>query len=264
MTIDSSAPRSRRALLAAAAGSVAAVAASAALPLGVAAAPTAVLTETNNPSAAPTIITNDGGGNALSGYANGVGPFPIAGFGVVGTSLAAAGVAGWSVLSPNADWPEFVQGDTKWTGVFGSSPASTDDDFTASGVWGDSPEIGVAGSGTWGVVGFGGVGVEGDANSQPGSVGVWAYAPTNAQTALKVTGKVSFSRSGRTNIATGKSSIAITLAGVASNSRVFAVLASNRSGRYVRAVVPATNSFTIYLNTTVTSTTVVTWFVLDY
>ncbi len=56
----------------------------------------------------------------------------------------------------------------------------------------------------------------------------------------------------------------ISLAGVASNSRVFAVLASNRSGRYVRAVVPTTNSFTIYLNTTVTSTTVVTWFVLDY
>ena len=51
---------------------------------------------------------------------------------------------------------------------------------------------------------------------------------------------------------------------MATNSRVFAVLASNRSGRYVRAVVPAAGKFTIYLNTTVTSTTVVTWFVLDY
>ena len=45
MTIDSSAPRSRRALLAAAAGSVAAVVASAVLPLGVAAASTAMMTE---------------------------------------------------------------------------------------------------------------------------------------------------------------------------------------------------------------------------
>jgi hypothetical protein len=230
----------------------------------VAAAPAAVLTEQNNPSIAPTTITNSGFGPAISGQATGVGPFPIAGFGLEGTSLAASGVAGWSVLTPNSYWPDFEPGDTKWTGVFGSAPESTDDDFTGSGVWGDSPEIGVFGSGTWGVVGLGGVGVEGDANTQPGSVGVWAYAPTNAQTALKVTGKVSFSRSGRTNIASGKSSIVISLAGVASNSRVFAVLASNRSGRYVRAVVPTTNSFTIYLNTTVTSTTVVTWFVLDY
>ena len=75
---------------------------------------------------------------------------------------------------------------------------------------------------------------------------------------------MSFSRSGRTNIASGQSQLVINLAGVATNSRVFAVLAANRSGRYVRAVVPAAGKFTIYLNTTVTSTTVVTWFVLDY
>ena len=261
MTIDSSAPRSRRALLAAAAGSVAAVAASAALPLGVAAAPTAMQTETNNTSSADTSVTDSGAGStAFTGNATGTG----AGYGVLGTSLGAAGVLGWSVSPPTSYWPEFDPADTQYTGVFGSAPASTNPDFQATAVWGDSPEVGVYGTGTWGVAGFGGIGVEGDANSQPGSVGVWAYAPTNAQTALKVTGKVSFSRSGRTNIASGKSSIVISLSGVASNSRVFAVLASNRSGRYVRAVVPTTNSFTIYLNTTVTSTTVVTWFVLDY
>jgi hypothetical protein len=55
----------------------------------------------------------------------------------------------------------------------------------------------------------------------------------------------------------------VTLAGTSSASRVFAVLHSNRAGRYVRAVVPTTGSFTIYLNTTVTSATYIAWFVLD-
>ena len=50
---------------------------------------------------------------------------------------------------------------------------------------------------------------------------------------------------------------------VTSASRIFAVLHSNRSGRYVRAVVPTTGSFTVYLNTTVTSATYVAWFVIN-
>ena len=72
-----------------------------------------------------------------------------------------------------------------------------------------------------------------------------------------------FSRSGRATIGAGKSSIRVNLAGVSANSRVFAVLHSNRSGRYVRAVVPTTGYFTIYLNTTVASSTYVAWFVLN-
>jgi hypothetical protein len=55
----------------------------------------------------------------------------------------------------------------------------------------------------------------------------------------------------------------VNLAGVSFSSLVFAVLRSNRSGRYVRAVVPTTGYFTIYLNTTVTSSTYVVWFVLN-
>ena len=53
------------------------------------------------------------------------------------------------------------------------------------------------------------------------------------------------------------------MAGVTSTSKVFAVLNSNRSGRYVRAVVPATGKFTIYLNTSVSSSTYVAYFVFD-
>jgi hypothetical protein len=41
------------------------------------------------------------------------------------------------------------------------------------------------------------------------------------------------------------------------------VLHSNRASRYVRAVVPTTGSFTIYLNTSVTSATYVAWFVIN-
>ena len=44
---------------------------------------------------------------------------------------------------------------------------------------------------------------------------------------------------------------------------VFAVLASNRVGVYVRAVVPAAGKFTIYLNSKVTANSAVSWFVLD-
>ena len=61
----------------------------------------------------------------------------------------------------------------------------------------------------------------------------------------------------------GKSSVVVTLAGTTSTSKVFAVLATSESGRYVRAVVPASGKFTVYLNTTLRSSAVVSCFVLD-
>ncbi len=69
--------------------------------------------------------------------------------------------------------------------------------------------------------------------------------------------------SGRLSMATGASSKAVTLAGVTATSKVFAVLATSETGRWVRAVVPAAGKFTVYLNTTLTSSAVVSWFVLD-
>jgi hypothetical protein len=214
----------------------------------------------DNPSTLKTSITNSGAAStAFTGNATGTG----AGYGLEGTSLGAGGVVGWSVSGPTSYWPAFDPAFTRYSGVFGSAPAGDHVTTFGTGVWGDSPDIGVYGSGALGVNGFGAVGVEGDANSNPGSIGVWAWAPSTAQTALKITGKVSFSRSGRTNIGAGRSSLVVNLAGVGASSRVFAVLAANRAGRHVRAVVPAAGKFTIYLNTTVTSTTVVTWFVLD-
>ena len=61
----------------------------------------------------------------------------------------------------------------------------------------------------------------------------------------------------------GKSSIKVTLAGTTTSSRVFAVLHSNRTGRWVQSVVPTTGSFTIYLNGTVTASTYIAWFVIN-
>ena len=61
----------------------------------------------------------------------------------------------------------------------------------------------------------------------------------------------------------GASSKTISLAGVTSSSKVFGVLATNRGGRWIRAIVPASGKFTVYLNTTLISSAVVSWFVLD-
>ena len=84
-----------------------------------------------------------------------------------------------------------------------------------------------------------------------------------ASLALDVRGKVKFSRSGRATVAKNHSTVTVKLDGVTTASRVFAVLFSNRSGRYVRAAVPGAGSFKIYLNASVSSTTYVSWFVLN-
>jgi len=252
--------RTRRAILAAAAGSAAAVVASAALPLAASAVSSSVMTEQDNPSGATTSITDSGAGStALQGNATGTGT----GYGVEGTSLGAGGVVGWSAEPPTSYWPAFDPAFTQYTGVFGSAPTFPDPKKLATGVWGDSPDIGVYGSGGYGVYGYGGVAVQGEANSVSGSIGVRAIAPSTAQKALVVSGKVSFSRSGRKTMAKGSRAVTISLAGVTTSSKVFAVLATSESGRWVRAVVPATNSFSIKLNTALLSSAVVSWFVLD-
>ena len=258
MTTEGPEPRSRRALLAAAAGAAGAFAAHAALPLSASAVSTNLMTETDNATVATTAVSDSGAiSTAFSARALGSG----FGYGIEGISLTGGGVVGWSISAPDASW--FIPDYTAYTGVFGSAPAHPATDIAATGVWGDSPDIGVFGSGGSGVVGYGGVGVEGDANTTAGAVGVWAWAPTTSQVALKVTGKVKFSRSGRQSMSSGTKSRAVTLAGVTSTSKVFAVLATSESGRWVRAVVPAAGKFTIYLNTTLTSSAVVSWFVLD-
>jgi hypothetical protein len=246
--------RSRRALLAAAAGGAAALAASAAMPLAVAAAdPDDVVKGTDNATTATTSITNSTDAtDAFGATATG------AGAGLVGGSTGAAGLIAWSASAAGS----VDRATTEYTGAYGWSPASSSLESVGVGVWGDSPDWGVFGTGSVGIYGWGGVGVIGEGFDESGP-GVLALGSTTTAPALEVVGKVKFSRSGRKSIAKGKSSVTVTLAGTTTTSKVFAVLASNRGGRYVRAVVAAAGKFTIYLNTSVTSKSTISWFVLD-
>jgi len=241
MASDPNAPRSRRALLTAAAGGAAAVAASAAMPLTTMAAPVNMQTEQDNPTIAQTSVTQATAGQ-VSFKARTVNP-------------DAAGVVG-STGDETAS-----SEDTSWTGIYGWAPVNPDADVFSAGVWGDSDDVGTYGSGTVGVMGDGDVGVVGRADL--GGYGVHALNFNSTGIALRVDGKVSLSRSKKTTIGSGKSSLKVTMAGVTSQSLVFAVLSSNRSGRYVRAVVPTTGSFTIYLNAALTSASFVSYIVVN-
>ncbi len=256
MASDPNAPRSRRALLTAAAGGAAAMAASAAMPLTAAAADGGnVVLGAQNESESETTVTEATAGEVA--------------FKAVTTNPDRAALVG-----ATGDQTDIRIDDTQYTGVYGWAPEAPfpdDPQFEGSGVWGDSPDDGVVGSGgLTGVLGFGGgagvVGIGDDGVVGLGSAtgaGVRALGETTTSVALAVSGKVTFSRSGRVTILTGRSSIKVNLAGTTTSSRVFAVLHSNRSGRYVRAVVPTTGSFTIYLNTTVTANTFIAWFVIN-
>jgi len=253
MTDNASAPRSRRALLAAAAGGAAALAASAALPLTAMAntGENVVLGRADNTADATTAISNStADSNAFEAAATGLG------FGLVGSSTGSAGIVGWSITNPN-----LPPANGAYTGIYGYAPTAPADNQVGVGVVGESEDWGVLGIGSVGVYGVGTYGVVGQSLST--AAGVTALALSSTDRALEVVGKVKFSRSGRSNVSAGASSRLITLAGVTSSSKVFALLHSNRSGRYVRAVVPAAGKFRIYLNASVSSTTSVAWFVLD-
>jgi len=94
--------------------------------------------------------------------------------------------------------------------------------------------------------------------------GVWAGA-AGGRTALQVQGVARFSRSGRAAFAAGQASKAVTVpGGLTGTSFALAVLNTNRSGIFVRAVVPnaSTEKITIYLNKAVPGTTQCAWMVL--
>jgi hypothetical protein len=244
MASDPNAPRSRRALLTAAAGGAAAVAASAAMPLTVAADDGDTVTvgsDFTGTAETSLVITSpvDDPQVAFRGH---------------NTLADAAGLIGASGDETLASE------DTPFTGVYGWSVADPAEAI-GSGVWGDSPDSGVVGTGSVGVFGLGASGVVGVGDA--GGIGVEAVGFSATDYALDVDGKVHFRRSGRASIGTGKSSVKITLAGTTNQSRVFAVLHSNRSNRWVRAIVPTTGSFTVYLNASMTSPAWVAYFVID-
>jgi hypothetical protein len=245
-------PRSRRALLAAAAGAAGAFAAQAALPLTAAAAPVNMQTEFDNQTTALTSVTQST--DAVVAF------------------KAKTGLTGAAGLVGSTGDESNIATNTSFTGAYGWAPTAASSTFFATGLWGDSDDVGTYGSGYVGVRGDGFVGVYGRGDAAgagvvgqggAGGFGVIASGATATDVGLAVTGKVQFSRSGRSTIRAGRANIRVNLAGVSSGSRVFAVLHSNRSGRYVRAVVPTTGYFVIYLNGTVTANTYVAWFVIN-
>jgi hypothetical protein len=258
--------RTRRAVLAAAAGSAAALAVSTIRPPSVAAVAAPMLTETDNATTAPTGVTNATAGSD-GFFANAAG----AGIGSTGASAKGIGVVGTSadttdpVTNATNAGVVGVAGDIgsiateiSLTGVYGFSDPSPVPGHVGAGVWGSSDDFGVFGDGGIGVFGDGFIGVLGVAENAAG-VGVQAETAVAGARSLRVVGRAEFTRSGRTTIAAGKSSKAVSLSGCTTSTLVLAVLSTNRSGRYVRAVVPAAGKFTIYLNTTVPGTTGVTW-----
>jgi hypothetical protein len=266
-TVQDGTLRTRRSLLTAAAGGAAALAVSAIKPGGAAAGVVEpVNQDMDNATVAATGVTNATADvNALYGTA------AASGTGVEGNSATGKGVRGHSadttdpatntenagVVGVAGDVAN-VNANIALTGVYGVSDPSATEGFVAAGVWGESGDWGVIGSGSGGVLGDGVVGVYGFTGSLDG-VGVLAEAGELSGIALFAAGKAVFSRSGKTTISSGNKKKVVNLAGCNSNTLVLAVLAQNRDGRYVRAAVPESGKFTIYLNSNVGSDTKVTW-----
>jgi hypothetical protein len=95
-------------------------------------------------------------------------------------------------------------------------------------------------------------------------VGVWAGAESG-RTALQVSGVAKFTRAGRVAFSAGQTTKKVTVAGgITSASFAVGNLQSNKSGFYVRAIVPSAtdSSITIYLNKAATSSMTVGWLVI--
>jgi hypothetical protein len=286
MSIETSAPRSRRAVLAAALGGVGAVIASRiATPSAVSAADNdpvligvanaGTLTTALASTAANAAFAVTGVGQGVTGQTpDGIGLWgastdtvPVADFTVAGHRTGIVGVTGTGTGIAN---------NTGEVGIYGFSNLSGN----STGVWGDTGSgYGVLGTGYVGVYGNGAIGVVGDVNLTgtgvygfigsgfppvpPAGVAVQATAATTAQTALNVSGKAKFSRSGRARVLAGGSRRRIVMAGVTTSSYIIATLQTRRTGVYVHAVVPAAGYFTIYLNKTVGATTYIGYLVIN-
>lgn len=285
-------PQSRRAILAALGGAVAALVAQAlGRPLPARATHAGyVQKEHENPTTSETAIVATTPNGALVETTAFRGESDL-GYGVVGVSAAGPDAVGprntgvYGVAGPGLN----AAPSTGEVGVYGFSESAF-----AVGTWGDSIEgVGVLGTGFIGVEGFGAVGAlgwsethtgvhgfagSGDPPPPPARTGVFGFGPSNGigvrgdapwpGQALRANGAVVFSRSGRSFVGAGTSAVTKTAIDLSANSLVFALVQANRPGLFVRAVQtnPAGRSFTIYLNTTVpagTASVPVAWFVLN-
>jgi hypothetical protein len=281
-------PRSRRAILAALGGGLAALIAQAigrplpvrganTDPVNVGEAETGTIETSISVTGTATAFRGESvQGYGLKGVSSDVSSDSATNTGVVGIAGAAGG----------------AESDTHQTGVYGFTAGNDSagqgvwGDSAALGVWGTGGDWGVQGDGYWGLVGIGtdlvegniGVYARGDTGvyAQTGSTAgpapalntaVHAYAPW-PNNAARLDGRITFTRSGAVVVPAGLNygQVAIRLA---SSSLIFGLVRTNRSGFFVTRAVTfnafQTNSFfRIYLNANApTGGIQVAWFVLN-
>jgi len=235
MALDPTTPRSRRALLTAAAAATAVTVVEAvARPLPVAAGPSPLLLGVTNTTTVQTTLTNStNDATVLKVDAT------MTGWGIQGTATDGIGVLGIATSG---------KGDANGVGVAGEADRL--------GVWGSGGSQGVSG------FSVGGVGVVGTSKS-----GIGVRAHSDSGQALHVEGKIHSSRSGKATVTAGHRSVTATVpGGLGGTPLCFANLSSYRVGVAVAAVRPnwpSSGKIRIYLTRVVTRSTSVSWMVMD-
>ena len=283
MAIDTVTPRSRRVLLAATAGSLAALAAQAlGRPLP-ARAVSVVLGGTNTATTTTKIenlTTSDTVFWANSTWGTGVYGYSSSGYGVYGYSSSSYGVHGASDSNAGvygrayADKAATVgQSMANATGLLGYSGAGGDPLPTAppkTGVYGraaqDASARGVTGQTTAGR-GVNGVATSGRGVNGYAGTGIGGYFSAGPSgKALHAEGRVTFKTAGLATIGSGTSSKTVTPGvDLTSSSKILCTLMGNAGGATTVkrvAVNTAADTFTIYLTAAATSAVKVAWFVI--
>jgi hypothetical protein len=279
MALEMSQPRSRRALLAAAAGAAAATVASALDGPGLVSATegqTVVVGDEYTGESVTKFDTAGTGAMALQGNSSYVGVYgsSSSGTGVAGVADALAGatrgVYGFSASTTGVGVHGTSAGNS--TGVLGTSGPGTHAASPRTGVYGyaaqDAMAAGVRGDSTVGR-GVVGVAASGIGVRAVVTTGTGVYATTGglkSGTALRTVGRVRFDNSvGIATIAAGTSSVTVTPGiDLTATSAVVATLQGSAGGTTaVRCVtVNATaDTFTIYLTATATAAVKVAWHV---
>ena len=283
MPIEVQEARSRRAVLVALGGGIAASAAGAfrGLPTARAGVDGDVVLGAANAETTPTSVTNstdDGtaieGKGASTATSNnlgllGEGDTGVLGsgiFGVVG-AVDATGIGVYGSASASATPSVYGktgvvgQSDQGGTAVVGFTGLTATQPPPDTGIYGRSDTGGANGRGLTGFCSVG-IGLLGQTNT---GVGVRAYSGTNTGVGLRVTCKAAFDRSGKLTIAAGHSSIAKTGIALTSASFILATLQTNVAGLSIQAAVtnPAGSSFTIYLNKAPAVAVAVAWLAVN-
>jgi hypothetical protein len=264
MAVDSTTPRTRRAVLAGGIATAAAALLGRPQPAS-AHDPDDVRLGADNSAASVTTVTNTAS-NAWAFQA-----VATSGIGVYGDSGSGAGAVG--VFGASSSGYGVYGDSTSGNGITGHTSSSG-----ASGVYGENRHegYGVAGRSNSRPLGTGGVfaaatlgdntanGVGVWARSTHG-IGLYADAVEADAVALQANGVTQFRRSGKLTVLAGHSSVSKTGIRIDPRSLVLAVLQEDRPGIHVRSAVPnpAGDSFTVRLNTAVATDTKVGWFVVN-